>query len=1567
MAVFGNMDDGVFSCVLIGSDTLLIECGQRLLDRGHDVRGVVTETSRIAQWAEELSLAVFDATSDVAAQLGDMAFDYLFSITYLSVLPERVISLPRKMAINFHDGPLPRYAGLNAPAWALIGGETEYGVSWHRMTRDVDRGDILHQNHFEIAADETSLSLNTRCFQVGIESFAELIDDLSSDAVVPKKQDPTNGSYFARHARPEAACVLDWRKPARELEALVRALDFGPYNNPLGCAKLAINGKAFLISRVRVVPNPNGAKPGTIVDITNGRIVVAAGTDALFLESLQTVDGKEVSPADLTESEQLAIGQSVGGLSPEHREQLTRLNESLSRTESSWIQRLSGVVPLAHPLGREIADPEQVGRIVHPLAIPESLVALAESGSICSVVTAALAAYLWRLGDKDTFDVSFWDAELAKKVSGMEPWVATRVPFRFSFSSDTTPREAIRRFEEELDWVHRNVTWIRDLPVRVPKLNSLSWSVSGIVLPVMVDLSGQTEGQPADDTPLTLCSQNGADYCLTFSSRMFSRLHTEAVAAHLSRFLEVFAADSDVPLSRCKWLAEADRSRIVREWNETDVPYRSSSCVHSLIEEQAGQRPDTVATVCDGVSITYRELNERANKLAHMLLSCGVVPDDRVGIHLERSVDLVVAVLATMKAGGAYVPLDPSFPSSRLDYMVEDASLTVLITQRSLDGRVSAVGARVVLIDDGWPEIARFSADSPSADVAAENLAYVIYTSGSTGKPKGVMVEHRNVVNFFRGMDDVIPYDPPGVWLAVTTLSFDISVLELFWTLARGFTVILFTDHPRSKSRPAASTRPMDLGLFFWGNDDGPGGKKYELLLESARFADENGFSAVWTPERHFHAFGGPYPNPSVTGAAVAAVTSRIKIRSGSCVLPLHHPIRVAEEWAMIDNLSDGRVGMAFASGWQPHDFVLRPENFENVKQKLFRDVAIVQRLWRGESVAFPGPHGDMIERKTLPRPVQAELPTWITSAGNPETYRLAASIGANVLTHLLGQSVDEVAEKIRIYRAALEDNGYDPKSRTVTLMLHTLLGEDLAAVRDLVHEPLKRYLKSSVELVKGFAWSFPAFKRPGGQSADALDVDLESLSDEELDAILEHAFDRYFSTSGLFGTPESCMPMIDRLKGIGVDEIACLIDYGVPTESVLDSLPHLARLVKQANANRSSDGDDKEDRSIPALIRRHGVTHLQCTPSMARMLLMEAGTAEALSGLQCLLVGGESFPPALARDIREVFPGKLINMYGPTETTIWSSTHEVERSFDSMPIGRPIANTQLYVLDRCGHPMPAEVPGELYIGGEGVARGYFHRDSLTAERFVPDSFSTRADARLYRTGDIARFRSDGVLEFLGRNDHQVKIRGYRIELGEIESVLAGHPAVREVVVIAREDQPDDQRLVGFYVGDSSNVSPDDLKSLAREKLPEYMVPSHIVAIDRMPQTPNGKIDRAALMQKATSPARSDADYAPPEDPLEQQLSDVWSRLLGIEKIGVEDNFFDLGGHSLLVVRLHRDLGEMLDQDVSLTDLYRFPTVRSLTRHLQDGDGGEQLQQAADRARRRRDLIGRRRKGVRRN
>ncbi|MCL4674782.1 MAG: LLM class flavin-dependent oxidoreductase, partial [Pararhodobacter sp.] len=857
-----------------------------------------------------------------------------------------------------------------------------------------------------------------------------------------------------------------------------------------------------------------------------------------------------------------------------------------------------------------------------------------------------------------------------------------------------------------------------------------------------------------------------------------------------------------------------------------------------------------------------------------------------------------------------------------------DSEAPVIVTQSALiDVLPEHTGALLVLDTD--TRLASAPESNPQTGASPDNLAYLIYTSGSTGLPKGVMVEHRNVANFFAGMDERIEHDPVGVWLAVTSLSFDISVLELFWTLARGFKLVLTSDEDRmmvSGGSLPISERHMDFSLFYWGNDDGAGPRKYELLLEGAKFADNHGFKAVWTPERHFHAFGGPFPNPSVTGAAVAAVTRNIAVRSGSIVAPLHHPLRIAEEWAVIDNLTNGRAGLGIASGWHPVDFVLRPENsVPNNKAAMFDTIEKVRKLWRGESVDFDH-NGETRSVQSLPRPVSRELPLWLTIAGNPDTWREAGEIGANVLTHLLGQSIDEVAGKIKIYHAALRKAGHDPKDFTVTLMLHTYVARTREIARETAREPMKAYLLAAAGLVKQYAWAFPAFKKPKGVE-NPMDIDLRSLSQDEVDGILEFAFNRYFEESGLFGTVEDCLRRTEQLKAIGVDEIGCLIDYGIPTSQVLESLYPLAEVLRRANAPARLAADDF---SLSAQIVRHGVTHLQCTPSMARMLVTNTEARVALGQVRQLLVGGEALPGALAAELAQITGNPVQNMYGPTETTIWSTTTQSRGGDGVVGIGAPIANTTLHVLDDARRPVPVGLVGELWIGGAGVARGYWRQEDLTAERFIDNPF---APGRLYRTGDLVRLRADGTVDFLGRADHQVKIRGYRIELGEIESALDAQAGVTQSVVVAREETPGDIRLIGYVVG---TADASGLRAALAAQLPAHLVPSRIVKLDRFPLTPNKKIDRKALPAPGiVRPAVIAAPVAANGGDTVARIAAIWRSVLGLAEVKPGDHFFELGGHSLLAVQAHREIRETLSlPGLSITDVFRFPVLSTLASHI---------------------------------
>ena len=1532
-----------FQCYLIGRESLLLQCAETLRDRGHTISGVISNEPAIINWLTENDIPHIAHDAHLFERLRQESFDYLFSITNLSIIADEILELPQKGAINFHDGPLPRYAGLHATSWALMNQEQSHGITWHTMSSGVDKGEILSQTTFPIEPGETAFTLNAKCYAAAIDSFPALVDALATNQTQPRTQDFIQRTYFSKYQRPAAAGTIAWTQPANEISALVRALNFGGYTNPLALPKLPIQDQLFIVPEITIQPTPSTSPPGIITAIEREQLQIATTSTDIAIRQLLTSSGTSISIADFVRQTGLRVGDTLSNLPAEKAAQLTELNQAICRREAFWVKQLQPRPTIELPYANhQTVQGEPEALASRTMSLPQNLIAHTdEIRNPSDHVIAAFALYLARLSGTYTYQLGFSHSDLQQELAGFEQFFATHVPLNITVDAGHTLTEALSQVYKRLTSVKNRKTYALDTPLRHPELKALQKSQAVVHSIVVAQTDQADEYTPSSGSELTvLVSNDGTQLEWRYDPAVYEAEAIAVMQGQFATFLQLLAVAPGHGLSETSLLTEAERRQLLVAWNETTQPYPEDQCIHHLFEAQASQTPEAVALVFEDQAITYQALNARANQLAHHLQKEGVGPETRVGVFMERSLEMMVGLLGLLKAGGAYVPLDPTYPQERIAFMVEDAQVPIIISQDSLRSELPNHQAEVICLDTDWDTIAQEPEISPQSDVTSDNLSYVIYTSGSTGKPKGVMVRHQNVVNFFAGMDEVIPHDPPGVWLAVTSLSFDISVLELFWTLSRGFKVVLYADKVRQQAalQPANphANKPIDFSLFYFASEENEAGvaDKYQLLMDGAKYADQHGYVAVWTPERHFHAFGGLYPNPSVASAAIAAITERVDIRAGSCVLPLHSPIRVAEDWALVDNLSRGRVGIAFAAGWQSNDFVLQPANYADRKEIMFRDIEVVQQLWRGETVPFPGPNGKDIPVNTLPRPIQPELPIWITVAGNPETFRMAGERGFNLLTHLLGQSVEDLAEKVAIYRRAWQENGHSGKGH-ISLMLHTLVGEDDEVVREIVRQPMINYLRSSVALIKAAAWHFPTFKQQAAATgrSPAEIFESEDLTDEDMEALLDFSFNRYFKSSGLFGTKETCLKMVNHLKSIDIDEIACLIDFGVPSKQVQAHLPYLTQLKEEATPQ------PEDDYSIANLIKQHQVSHLQCTPSMARMLATDPKTRQALRKLQVFMVGGEAFPADLAAQLTEIVSGKVINMYGPTETTIWSSIYEVKEIATSVSIGKPIANTQLYILGEDLQPTPVGVPGELYIGGDGVVRGYLNRPSLTEERFIPDPFADQANrpnARLYRTGDLARYLPSGNIEFLGRLDHQVKIRGYRIELGEIESLLKQHSTVQDAVVIAREDTPGDQRLVGYLILEAEQTPDRDiLRGYLKQTLPEFMLPAQFVSLDTFPLTPNNKIDRKALPAPEFIEQKPDKAYTPPSNNTQQTIATIWQTLLNVPRLGLHDNFFEMGGHSLLAVQAHREMCSTLKKEISITDMFRFPTIQSLADYLQ--------------------------------
>ncbi len=651
----------------------------------------------------------------------------------------------------------------------------------------------------------------------------------------------------------------------------------------------------------------------------------------------------------------------------------------------------------------------------------------------------------------------------------------------------------------------------------------------------------------------------GLKALLEYNTDLFDATTITRMLGHLETLLEGIVADPARRIADLPLLTETERHQLLMEWNATKCEFGDSICLHELFERQIERTPDRVALISEDQRLTYSEVNRRANKLAHYLRSLGVGPETLVGLCAERSVEMIVGLLGVLKAGGAYVPLDPSYPPERLAFMLEDAQVPVVLTQKKLVAALPMRGAQpVVCLDADWEVIAEESDERLATEATAENLAYVIYTSGSTGKPKGVMISHKAISNHMLWMQQTFPLEAADRVLQKTPFSFDASVWEFY--------------------------APLLVGA--------------QLLMARA------------------------------------------------------------------------------------------------------------------------GGHQD------------------------------------------------------------------------------------------------------------------PAY-------------------------LLE-------------------------------------------------------------------------------LINEQRVTILQLVPSLLRMLVeqQEPGL-ESCQTLRRVFCGGEALTVELSEKFSERLTAELINLYGPTEAAIDVTSRRCERRRGGqiVPLGRPIANTQIYILDQHLHPVPVGVIGELYIGGEGLGRGYRNRPELTAEKFIPHPFSTEAGARLYKSGDLARYLPSGDIEFVGRTDEQVKVRGYRIELGEIEAALSGHPRVREAVVLARDSAAGEKQLAAYFTTrDERAPSIKELRQYLKQKLPEYMVPSAIVVLDEMPLTANGKVDRRALPVPAQ--VTREETFVVPRDAIEEQLAKLWIEMLGLKQVSINDNFFDLGGHSLLASRLVSRARETFHVELPLRSFFEAATIAEMTRAM---------------------------------
>ncbi|MFI5685502.1 amino acid adenylation domain-containing protein [Streptomyces sp. NPDC051636] len=756
-----------FSCVVIGEETLLVECTRLLVARGHTVAAVVSPSAELVAWAEGEGLPAVPFGGDLADRLAPLRFDYLFSIANLRMLPEAVLALPARLPVNFHDGPLPRHAGLFATSWAILDGDKQHGVTWHVMNREADTGDVLKQRAVPVDPAATVHDLDVACFDAGIESFAELVDELAAGTATRTPQDLGLRTYHGRYDGLPRAGVFDWRQPAAELDALVRATAFGRRRNDFGTALLASGDDLVAVRAVEVTDRPSTAEPGTVVGSGPDALTVATGDRDVRLTDLADLSGERLDP--------VALARDLGGRFPHLSDavvaELAEAARAAHRQERRWLRVLRSLQPVLPPRFGPLG----------PAAAPAGTVPLPDALRGQDPELSALAvvlAFLARLtrGDERHVAVSVPRAASPAAFRILAPEVPLRIPDGLL---DLPLSGLTELVGTELDRLRDGVPYRRDVALRHPDLTGAARTR----LPVAVLLPGSADGP--DDRPLTV--RIDADGSTGFRTGAgLTADHERWLARHFAAFLDALTADPHRPLGTAGLLTPKERELLLGRWNDTDEDYPRQETVTRLVTDIACAAPDATAVRFQDRVLGYGELDDATGRLARHLAGLGAGPGELVGVYLERSPELLISLLAVLRTGAAYVPIDPIYPPARIGHMLQDSGARLVVTDETLGGTladlpVTPVLASAALTDAGpGAPLDRSAADAP---------AYVIYTSGSTGLPKGVQVGHRALVNFLWTMARRPGFGSQDSLLALTTVCFDIAGLELYLPLVRGGTV----------------------------------------------------------------------------------------------------------------------------------------------------------------------------------------------------------------------------------------------------------------------------------------------------------------------------------------------------------------------------------------------------------------------------------------------------------------------------------------------------------------------------------------------------------------------------------------------------------------------------------------------------------------------------------------------------------------------------------------------------------------------------------------------------------
>ncbi|MCX4791424.1 amino acid adenylation domain-containing protein [Streptomyces sp. NBC_01221] len=1566
------------SSVLIGGGSVLARCGAALVSKGHRVTAVVTDDATARSWAVKAGIPHHELAEAVALA-PHLSCDLLLSVGNYAVVPDALLACARRAAVNYHYGPLPEYSGLHTPSWAIAEGGTKYGITWHRMDQVVDGGDVLKRQPVAIGPEDTALSLGLKCDEAAVAGLPDLVDEIAEGRETPTPQDTAARRYFSRHTQFAGEGLIEWNRSAERIAAMVRATDHGPFASPLVWPKVEFDGHFYAVRTARCETGAadDAVAPGTVLgcdDVSGLRVATGAGT--ITLARLCTLEGEERPVGAVAAAHGVRPGTVLTSPDEEASARLTEAGTRASKAARRWRERLiegsENPYRLPYPRPRPATMARAEGGQQPDFAPVRRRVPLPDGGdgdleapaAAAAHVAGALGVFLGRASGLREVGLAMGAPREGVDAAHKDLFTAW-LPLPCRIDADATVADNLRSVRQEFargqerGWIRRDAIG-RDEELRE------SWAGGASAPDVLISWGARdTAGHDGDRPKLELHVQvDGAEEgALVTFHHDAARLPAEDVARLADQFtawcgrlpaaMERPAADADL-------LTADELAYLVGEFNDTaldtaDLPEQG---LHRLFEEAARGHSEDTALVCADTSLTYAELNASANRLAHALTDRGVGRGDLVGVALNRSADLVVALLAVMKTGAAYVPVDPKFPAERVHQMIEDSDPVLVITPGDVPAVLAEWDTRCVSVHLG----AELSADENLAvEVGAEDLAYVLYTSGSTGRPKGVEITHGAVGNFLTAMRRRPGCTPADRLLAITTVSFDISVLELFLPLLCGAITVVARAEETADAEALAGLMERHAITMMQGTPS-----TWQLLLDAGWrgapalkkiLCGGEALSRDLADRLLAAAAGGSVWNMyGPTETTVWSTAWEVTAREEEAGVPIGQPIDRTQVYVLDEDLAPvplgfpgelciGGAGVARGYRGDPGQTRLRfPDN-------PFHPDALYRT---GDLARFVGPGRLTLlgrnDRQIKLRGHRIELGDVEAALVRHEAVRRAVVVGRD--DHLAAYLVRDVppageatapadqstalaewaAAWDRAYEAGPDtsDGSSGPADASFNLAGWRNSYDGLP----FADEEMRDWQRSSVQRILSYAPQ-DIFEIGSGsglmlfglaphcRSYHAVDASAAAVETTRRHlASLPHVTCEQRNAHAL---PEVAEGAFDTVVVNSVAQYFPGVDY---LTSVLEWA------TKTVTHGRVFLGDVRDLSLLDvfhadvAHFRAEGEAGGTSTEELARRTELGMRAERELVLDHAYFAGLQQLFPQISRVDITLRDGRHVNemtryRYDVTlhigEATP-PVTPAVEKDWQADQLDLAALRAELASVAE--HPLRlnsipngrmAEVCSR--VAAALAARGTSVSAAPTSWIDPADLYGAAAEAGLELA--LLPSRSDDTW----RCDALFWRPGQTPDLSPRPASAVTREALRQYANTPAAGEPSTQPLHRV------------LRPWLAERLPAYMVPTFFVELDEFPLTPNGKIDENALPDPV---AQVDAT-AKPATELERDIIAIWSDVLGHDRIGVDQNFFEIGGNSLRVVRVQTRLEELLGRPVLGAKLFEHFTVRSLAAYLADG------------------------------